>query len=265
MARHGHPNFPVRHPVRPLRPRKRCCGGHPHHPEKPPRRPGEPPCPEPSHGTPDHGHPHVPSYVVHGTVKNAKGKRSLADIQVEAWSSKHDYEDFLGAAPLDDKGAYEIEFTADRFKNFFTDDHPDVYVKVFRGDELIYTTEEHVAHFAHKAHRHRLDVTVQPQEFEKLLYPRECRERHLYLKIERIQGYSPVSPMPMHTGLPAGLLPGAGPRGRHDPRRRSGPGRKLDAVVFREYLDATYTLPKTTKLIVADLTEPAWYTRVPGT
>jgi plastocyanin len=41
--------------------------------------------------------------------------------------------------------------------------------------------------------------------------------------------------------------------------------RRLDAVVYREYLDAAYTLPKTTKLVQADRTEPAWYARVPGT
>jgi hypothetical protein len=57
-------------------------------------RSGEPPCPEPPHGTPGHGHPHLPSYVVHGTVKHAKGKRALTDVWVVVWSSKHDYEDF---------------------------------------------------------------------------------------------------------------------------------------------------------------------------
>ena len=125
-----------------------------------------PPCPEAPHGAPGHGPAHV-SYVVHGTVKDARrGRRALTDVLVEVWSSKRDYEDFLGAGPVDDKGGYEIEFTADRFKNFFTDDHPDVFVKIFRGDELIYTTEEEVAHFAHKAHRHRLDVTVRPLELE---------------------------------------------------------------------------------------------------
>jgi hypothetical protein len=41
---------------------------------------------------------------------------------VELWSSKRDYEDFLGAAPVDEKGGYEIELTADQFKNFFTND-----------------------------------------------------------------------------------------------------------------------------------------------
>ena len=265
MARHSHPEFPARRPVRPGRRPKLCCGGHPHHPERPPRRPGEPPCPEPSHGTPGHGHPHVPGYIVHGAVRDAKAKRALTGVWVEVWSSKHDHEDFLGAGPVNDKGGYEVEFTADRFKNFFTDDHPDVYVKIFRGDELLYTTEEHIAHFARKAHRHQLDVTVQPQELERLLYPRECRERHIYLKIERILGYSPAEPDPDAHGLyRRDCFRGPGHEDATIPDAEVDQ-RRLDAVVFREYLDAAYTLPKTTKLVVADLTEPAWYTRVPGT
>jgi plastocyanin len=166
---------------------------------------------------------------------------------------------------VDAKGGFEIEFTADRFKNFFTDDHPDVYVKIFRGEELIYTTEEHVAHFAHRSHRHRLDVTMAPLELEKLLYPRECRERHIYLKIERILGYSPVEPDADAHGLyRPDCFRGPGHEDATIPDAEVGQ-RKLDAVVFREYLDAAYTLPKTTKLVIADLTEPAWYTRVPGT
>jgi hypothetical protein len=41
-------------------------------------------------------------------VKGVKGARALTDVSVEVWSSKHDYEDFLGAGPVDDKGGYEI-------------------------------------------------------------------------------------------------------------------------------------------------------------
>lgn len=258
MGPHGHPQ-PPRRPAGPnLRANDR-----PRPPARAPRRPSESPCPEPEHGTT--GHAHAPVFTVHGTVRDAKTRRALTGAWVEAWSRRRDYEDFLGGAPVDDKGAFEVEFTADRFKNFFTDDHPDVFLRVFRGEELIYTTEEEVAHFEHGAHRHALEVAVRPMELEKLLYPPECRERHVYLKIERIPAYSPVDPDPDAHGLY-----------RRDCFRGPGHGdgtvpdaevnqRKLDAVVYREYLDASYSLPKTTKLVVADLTEPAWYARVPGT
>lgn len=258
MGPHGHPPLPRR-----PSPTSRRRDDRPRVALAPPRRPGDPPCPEHPHEGPGHGH--GPEFFVGGTVREARSKRAPADAWVEVWNRRHDYEDFLGAGPVNDKGAFEVAFTADRFKNFFTDDHPDVFFRVFRGEQVIYTTEEEVVHFAHGAHRHRVDLAIRPQEVERILYPPECRERHIYLKIERIPAYSPVDPDPDAHGLY-----------RKDCFR--GPGhadgtvpdvevnqRKLDAVVYREYRDPGYTLPKTTRLVVPDLTEPNWYTRVPGT
>jgi hypothetical protein len=52
----------------------------------------------------------------------------VTNVWVEVWRSKHDYENFLDAVPVNDKSAHEIEFITDRFKDFVTDDHPEVYV-----------------------------------------------------------------------------------------------------------------------------------------
>ena len=41
--------------------------------------------------------------------------------------------------------------------------------------------------------------------------------------------------------------------------------RSLNAVVYREYLDSGYLIPKPDKLIAADINEPAYSHRVPGT
>src|SRR4030095_587978 len=41
--------------------------------------------------------------------------------------------------------------------------------------------------------------------------------------------------------------------------------RRLDAVVYREYLDSAYLIPKPDKLIQADINEPLYENRVPGT
>jgi hypothetical protein len=92
--------------------------------------------------------------------------------------------------------------------------------------------------------------------------PERCRD--IYLKIEKIPGYSPVAPddaehhkhrrdcmrNPTHedTNIPHAEVE----------------QRKLDAVVYREYLDAAYTIPNTAPLVSADVNEPRFDRRVPG-
>src|SRR5437867_4093097 len=41
--------------------------------------------------------------------------------------------------------------------------------------------------------------------------------------------------------------------------------RALSALVYREYLDSAYTIPKPDKIVLADVNEPVYYRRVPGT
>lgn len=92
-------------------------------------------------------------------------------------------------------------------------------------------------------------------------------ERHVYLRIEGIDDYSPVEPM--EPTLPPvqyrrdgmrypGHEDGTIPQAERD-------ARALRAVVYREYLDADYLIPKTTKIVAADINEPRWDHRVPGT
>ena len=91
--------------------------------------------------------------------------------------------------------------------------------------------------------------------------------RNIYLKIEQIQDYSPVEPETM-VGPPRHY--------RRDCMRTPGhedsnipstevEARRLTALVYREYLDAGYLIPKPDKLILADINEPMYHRRVPGT
>ena len=90
------------------------------------------------------------------------------------------------------------------------------------------------------------------------------RRRDVYLKIEKLPAYSPVAPddaehhrhrrdCMRHPGHEDGTIPQA-----EVDRRR------LDAVVFREYQDAAYTVPQLAKLIDADINEPRPERRIPG-
>jgi len=91
--------------------------------------------------------------------------------------------------------------------------------------------------------------------------------RDIYLKIVRMQDYCPVAPdthvaPPIEYGRDCMRNPG------HDDAKIPPDeiaARRLTAVVYREYLDAAYTVPKPDKIVVADINEPAFNHRVPGT
>src|SRR6266498_1434465 len=91
--------------------------------------------------------------------------------------------------------------------------------------------------------------------------------RNIYLKIEQIANYNPVNPEPKP----------APPRAhQRDCMRNPGhddgtippsevSARALSALIYREYLDSAYLFPKPDKLVIADINEPLFYSRVPGT
>lgn len=91
--------------------------------------------------------------------------------------------------------------------------------------------------------------------------------RDIYLRIEAIPGYSPVEPDD-HVSPPI--------RYRRDCMRNMGhedgtipadevAARRLTALIYREYVDPQYLVPKPDKLVAADINEPAFTRRVPGT
>lgn len=109
----------------------------------------------------------------------------------------------------------------------------------------------------------KLDDLV--HSFEKLVI---FVKRNIYLKIETIDDYSPVEPTDHK--LPPPIVY------KRDCMRKKGhedgtipdsevAARSLKAVVYREYLDKDYLIPKTNKLISADINEPPYKYRVPGT
>lgn len=91
--------------------------------------------------------------------------------------------------------------------------------------------------------------------------------RDVYLKIETIPGYSPVrpedhSPPPRFYGRDCMRSPGHDDGTIPDAEINA---RTLTALIYREYLDPGYVVPKPDKLVVADLNEPVFDHRVPGT
>ena len=90
--------------------------------------------------------------------------------------------------------------------------------------------------------------------------------RHIYLKIETVLEYSPVNPDPM-AGAPIhygrDCMRNMGHEDATIPVAEIN-ARTLAALVYREYLDPTYLVPKPDKIVLADINEPAYHRRVPG-
>ena len=91
----------------------------------------------------------------------------------------------------------------------------------------------------------------------------KLRPRHIFLKIEPLAGYSPLAPILCSRHYGRDCMYNVG----HELGRVSADeiaATLLDGLVYREYLDPGYTVPRTDKLIDADVNEPPWDRRIPG-
>lgn len=91
------------------------------------------------------------------------------------------------------------------------------------------------------------------------------KTRHIYLKIEQVSNYSPVAPDDAeHHKHRLDCMRNMDHADSSIPQSEVD-RRSLDALIYREYLDATYTTIKNTPLIAADINEPRIERRIPGT
>lgn len=199
-------------------------------------------------------------FEIRGRVVDEFTGEGLADVRVEAWDSDFGLDDFLSSARTLTDGSFTMSFDVSAYREFFIDHWPDLYFKVYCYSELLVSTEGSVLWNVTSP---EIGVEIKAPHPQ----PPACEERHIFLKIERIEPYSPVKPEEKATppiqygrdcmrfdGHENGLIPEA-----------EIDARSLSAVVYREYLDSGYLIPKPDKLILADINEPAYTHRVPGT
>ncbi len=90
--------------------------------------------------------------------------------------------------------------------------------------------------------------------------------QNVYLKIETIHDYSPVEPDD-HVTAPIAYkrdcMRNAGHEDATIPQAEVD-ARRLTALIYREYLDPNFLIPKPDKLVLADINEPPYDHRVPG-
>jgi hypothetical protein len=199
-------------------------------------------------------------YKIKGKVVYASTGARVAGVRVEAWDKDRVVDTYIGCAATRSDGSFRIELDEDTFRDLYLDRWPDIYFKVFYGDYQLASTEDLAPWNVKTPDRY---VTIKVPRIKPPAYG----ERHIYLKIERLEGYSPVKPLEEEAGQATygrDCMRNEGHENGFIPQSEID-ARALDAVVYREYLDSAYLIPKPDKLILADINEPIFEHRVPGT
>jgi plastocyanin len=200
-------------------------------------------------------------HQINGRVIDSFTGDGIGGVRVEAWDSDFFFpDDFLNWAMTRSDGSFSMAFDESAFREFFFDNWPDVYFKVFCYNELLVSTEGSILWNVKSPH---LGVEIKAPHPPPLPHT----ERHVYLKIERIEHYSPVFPSDHNIGAAEygrDCMRGHGHENARIPQAEID-ARSLTAVTYREYLDSGYLIPKPDKLIAADVNEPLFSSRVPGT
>jgi plastocyanin len=199
-------------------------------------------------------------YNIKGTVIDSFTGDGIGGVRVEAWDMDFGLDDYLGSATTISDGSFSIGFDDSAFRDLFLDNWPDLYFKVYCYNELLASTENAVLW---NVKTPQVGVEIKARHPE----PAVCDERHIYMKIERIENYSPV--MPQEKAVPPvqygrDCMRGDGHENALIPQAEIE-ARSLSAVTYREYTDSGYLIPKPASLIAADINEPAYSHRVPGT
>jgi hypothetical protein len=84
------------------------------------------------------------SFKILGRVIDRTTRNGIAGLRVEAWDRDAIFDDLVGSAVTDEKGAFLIEFDERYFKELIFDRRPDLFFKVFLNEELIKSTEDSV-------------------------------------------------------------------------------------------------------------------------
>jgi Tc toxin complex TcA C-terminal TcB-binding domain/Neuraminidase-like domain/Salmonella virulence plasmid 28.1kDa A protein len=84
------------------------------------------------------------SYRILGRVSDRTTRQGVPGLKVEAWDKEKIVPNPVGFTTTKEQGAFQIEFTASFFEQLFLRREPDLFFKIFRGEELIKSTENSV-------------------------------------------------------------------------------------------------------------------------
>jgi FtsP/CotA-like multicopper oxidase with cupredoxin domain len=237
------------------------------------------------------------AYTISGMVREETSGAPVPHVQVRAYDREPPVDDLVGEAVTSKDGRFEISSDKPAFRDFLNES-PDVYLDVRLPDGRVHSTRHDLRWRA--GHLERITIAVPPEAAPERGnkgdeghghdhdhghdHPSRCgwcghahghdepcphpkppdRCRNVYLKIEKLPAYSPVAPddaehdkyrldcmrNPLHDDA---TIPNA-----------EVEQRRLEAVVYREYLDAAYTVANTAPIVPSDINEPRFDRRIPG-
>lgn len=198
-------------------------------------------------------------YEIKGKVIDSSTGAGAAGVQIEAWDKDLLFDDLVGKEISDSSGEFRMKFDESYFQELFGDNRPDLYFVVYLGGAVLASTESSVLW--------NVNTGITFVEIPVTLPSVTKVERDIYLKIEPINDYNPVNPL---DHVPAGVKYKRDCMQHGDHHQGVIPpaevdARAVEAVVYREYLDPDYLIPKVDKLVEADINEPSFDHRVPGT
>lgn len=198
-------------------------------------------------------------FEIRGKVIDAATGKGVQGLTVEAWDKDLLSNDLVGKDVTDSNGEFRMSFDESYFQDIFGETRPDLFFVVYLAGDVLASTEDSVLW--------NVDVGTTVVQILVTLPVVPKIERDIYLKIEPINDYNPVNPI---DHVPAGVkykrdcMAHGDHHGGVIPEAEVN-ARAVEAVIYREYLDSDYLIPKVDKLVEADINEPAFDHRVPGT
>jgi len=83
-------------------------------------------------------------FKITGKVISSDAKEGIKGFRVEAWDKDLLFNDMLGSAITGEDGVFRIQFEESYFEELFLDRRPDIFFKIFKGTELVKSTEDSV-------------------------------------------------------------------------------------------------------------------------
>jgi len=98
-------------------------------------------------------------YRVRGTIEEAETGRPLGGLIVRAFDRDLLFDDKLGFATSDERGAFEIRFGPEAFRDV-RESHPDLYLRVYdaEGTGLLHETTDAIRWNASTDERYRIRI-----------------------------------------------------------------------------------------------------------
>lgn len=134
-------------------------------------------------------------FKITGKVISSGAKEGIKGLRVEAWDKDLFVSDLVGGTTTGDGGIFRIQFDESYFKELFLDRRPDLFVKVFRGDKLIKSTEDSVLW---NVDREDIEMTIEVEDSEGAITPevvsskevetRSILQANLYTKKAKARG-----------------------------------------------------------------------------